>query len=302
MMMVNKEEASCPVCGSRQYRVKYTPWVDIQDPLALYGATSGVRGTQTLVSCAECGVIYENPRYTEDVILQGYAAYNESAHDSQHAMRAASFLGGLEAVRAHIPAPGAKVLDVGTAGGAFLEAARQFGYDAVGLEPSRFMAEQARQRGLNVIAGTLEEQTFAPESFDMVCLWDVLEHVARPRDMLARIRGILKPQGVLLINYPDIGTPLAKLAGKRFWWILSVHLVHFDRNSMRKICDLCGFEVFHFQPYWQTLEFGYLEEMAEHLKVPLSGLLRRLTPQAIRRIPVPYYASQTTALARLRAV
>lgn len=281
--------------------MKYQAARQVADPVALYGATSGVRGTQTLVTCQDCGVIYENPRYSEDIILQGYSAYQEEAHDSQHAMRRASFLRGLQTVRQHIPPAGARVLDVGTAGGAFLEAAAEYGYDACGLEPSAFMAEQARRRGLNVTAGTLEDGVFPPASFDMVCLWDVLEHVARPRDLLMAIRPILKPQGVLLINYPDIGTTMAKLAGARFWWILSVHLVHFDRAAIRKICELSDLVVFHFQAYWQTLEFGYLQEMAMHLGVPFSGFMKLITPDAIKRLPVPYYASQTTALARLKS-
>ena len=270
------------------------------DPVVLYGATSGIRGTQTLVTCLDCGVIYENPRYPEEIILQGYAAYQEEAHDSQHAMRRASFLRGLQAVRAHIPPAGVKVLDVGTAGGAFLEAAAQYGYEASGLEPSAFMAEQARRRGLNVTAGTLKDGIFPPASFDLVCLWDVLEHLARPRDLLEAIRPLLRPQGVLLINYPDIGTPMARLAGRHFWWILSVHLVHFDQHSLRKICALSGLEVFNFQPYWQTLEFGYLQEMSMRLGVPFSGIWKQLTPAALQRLPVPYYASQTTALARVK--
>lgn len=280
--------------------MKYPATRPVEDPVALYGATSGVQGTQTLVTCLDCGVIYENPRYPEEIILRGYTAYREEAHDSQHVMRRDSFLRGLQAVRKHIPPAGARVLDVGTAGGAFLEAAARYGYDACGLEPSAFMAEQARRRGLNVTAGTLEDGLFPYASFDMVCLWDVLEHVARPRSLLASIRPLLKPQGVLLINYPDIGTPMAKLAGSRFWWILSVHLVHFDRRSLRKICALSGLEVYHFQPYWQTLEFGYLQDMARHLGVPLSGLWKQLTPAAVQRLAVPYYASQTTALVRLR--
>ncbi len=295
-----KSEIPCPVCSSRVRRVKFTPWVDIMDPLALYGATSGVRGTQTLVECCECGVIYESPRYPEEVIMQGYAGYSEEAHDSQHARRVESFLQGLEAVKKYIPVKGARVLDVGTAGGGFLEAARQYGYDASGLEPSAFMAEQGRKRGLDIFSGTLDDHPFQASSFDMVCLWDVLEHLARPRHALTAIHGLLKPQGVLLINYPDIGTWMAKIAGKYFWWLLSVHLLHFNRSSLAKLCDLSGFEVFHFQPYWQTLEFGYLEQMAQHLKVPLAGTLRKVTPQGLQRLPVPYYASQTTALAHVR--
>src|SRR5439155_1550141 len=121
--------------------------------------------------------------------------------------------------------------------------------------------------------GTIERHTFEPNSFDMVCLWDVIEHLPEPRAALVEIRHLLKPSGLLLINYPDIGTWQAKLAGKRFWWLLSVHLSHFAPDSIREICKRAGYEVFHFRRYWQTLEFGYLERMAIHYKMPLAGLL-----------------------------
>jgi hypothetical protein len=103
---------------------------------------------------------------------------------------------------------------------------------------------------------------------------------------------------VLLINYPDIGTWQARLAGRRFWWILSVHVQHFSRATIRDVCRRTGFDAFYFRRYWQTLEFGYLEQMAVHYKIPLAGLVKTLTPGAIQRLPIPYYASQTTALAR----
>jgi SAM-dependent methyltransferase len=275
--------------------------VHIDDPAQLYGAASGIPGTQTLVRCSDCGMIYENPRYPAEVIVQGYMASNDAGHDSQHAMRVLSFRRALKKVERFLPPPGSRVLDIGTAGGAFIEAAGQHGYDAYGMEPSRYLADMCKARGLKVEQGTIESHTFAPGSFDMVCLWDVIEHLPDPKAALSEIRRLLKPDGVLLINYPDIGTWQAKLAGKRFWWILSVHLHHFTSSSIREICRRAGFEAFHFQRYWQTLEFGYLERMAIHYKIPLASLLTRMTPGFIQRVAVPYYASQTTALARVRS-
>jgi hypothetical protein len=49
------------------------------------------------------------------------------------------------------------------------------------------------------------------------------------------------------------------------------------------------------------LEFGYLERMAIHYRLPLAALCTKLTPEIIERIPIPYYASQTTALAKIAA-
>ncbi|MBM4140180.1 MAG: class I SAM-dependent methyltransferase [Nitrospira sp.] len=298
--MVTKERILCPVCDSKDYRVLYEPWVNIQEPVKLYGAASGIPGTQRVVRCQDCSMIYENPRFSDDVILKGYMSSEESGHDSQYPMRVRSFYRALLSLQNNIPGKGAKVLDIGTSGGAFLEAAKQFGYDAVGLEPSGFLVEQGEKRGLAIEQGTIDNHSFKQSSFDMVCLWDVIEHLTNPKGALLKIKPLLKSGGILLINYPDIGTRLAKIAGRRFWWILSVHLHHFSPATIREICNRTGFTIFHFQRYWQTLQFGYLEDMAIHYKIPLSKLLKKITPGFIQRIPIPYYASQTTALARVK--
>jgi 2-polyprenyl-3-methyl-5-hydroxy-6-metoxy-1,4-benzoquinol methylase len=288
----------CPVCDADDYKVLYEPTVRIDDPAKLYGAASGLTGTQRIVRCNKCEVIYENPRFSEADIIRGYSSSNDAGHDSQHAMRRRSFLSALEGLKDKLPKKGAKILDVGTAGGAFLEAATDFGYDAYGLEPSQFLVEQGKRRGLKISQGTITENSYSTGEFDMVCLWDVLEHLANPKRDLSMIHSLLKPGGTLLINYPDIGTIPAKLAGSKFWWLLSVHLTHFDRKSIKEISNRTGFEMFYDGMYWQTLQFGYLEEMAAHLKVPLSATIKKLTPKFIQNIPVPYYASQTTVLAR----
>jgi 2-polyprenyl-3-methyl-5-hydroxy-6-metoxy-1,4-benzoquinol methylase len=278
--------------------VLFEPWKNIEDPKYLYGAASGVQGTQRIVKCSACAMVYENPRYPEELIVGAYQDAQEQGHDSQYSSRVNSFYRALVSLRELIPKSGGRILDIGTAGGAFLSAAEQYGYQAVGLEPSQYLVDQARKRGLTVQQGTIDSNPLEPASFDMVCLWDVIEHLAEPKKALATIRLLSKPGGILLINFPDIGTWQAKLAGRRFWWILSVHLHHFSRNTIAEICRRTGFETFHFQRYWQTLEFGYLEQMAIHYRIPLSGLLKRLTPAVVQRLPVPYYASQTTALAR----
>ena len=298
--MLVKENVLCPVCDSENDEVLYEPWVDIQNPIKLYGAASGIRGTQRLVKCKNCGMIYENPRFPEAVILKSYMSSQEGGHDSQYLMRIESFYRALHSLQSYLPPKGGTILDIGTAGGAFLEASKRFGYKATGLEPSDFLVEQGKKRGLQIEKGTIENLPFEQESFDLVCLWDVIEHLTHPKEALLKIKPLLKNGGVLLINYPDIGTRMASIAGRRFWWLLSVHLHYFTRDTIKKICSFSGFEAFYFRRYWQTLEFGYLEEMAIHLKIPLSKSLTIITPKFIQRLTIPYYASQTTTLAKVK--
>lgn len=293
-------EHSCPVCEGNKSHIFLRPCVKENDPAKLYGAASGIPGTQQLVKCADCGMIFENPRYDAQIIVEGYMASKEAEHDSQYPLRVKSFSHTLKKHARYLPGTGAKVLDIGTAGGAFLEAATQYGYDAYGLEPSADLVSRGKARGLQIEQGTIENHGFSQSSFDMVCLWDVIEHLPDPKLALLQAAKLLKPEGILLINFPDMGTWQAKLAGRRFWWILSVHLHHFTKRSILDICLRTGFEVFHFQRYWQILEFGYLERMAVHYKIPLAAFITRLTPEFIQKIIIPYYASQTTALARIK--
>lgn len=296
-----KEEIPCPLCGAHDFTKKYDPWVSIEDPIKLYGAASSISGTQTIVTCNQCELIYENPRYPDSVISAGYEAAIESGHDTQYPMRVNSFFKALQRIKAAIPASGAKVLDVGTAGGAFLEAAKQYGYHASGLEPCGFLVEQGKRRGLDIVQGTIDSHNLQENSFDMICFWDVIEHLSDPASAVEKAKRLLKPGGVLLLNYPDIGTWQAKVAGKRFWWIISGHLVHFSRGTISKLCAKAGMKAFYFRRYWQVLEFGYLELMAAHLGMPLAKFIHSITPEFIRKISVPYYASQTTMIARVES-
>jgi 2-polyprenyl-3-methyl-5-hydroxy-6-metoxy-1,4-benzoquinol methylase len=165
------------------------------DPAKLYGLPTGVRDAQRMVACRQCGLLYENPRYPADVIVQGYMASEDTGHDSQYDMRVQSFLNALRKLAKRLPPAGAKVLDIGTASGAFLDAATKYGYDAWGLEPSMLRVDMGKRRGLQIEQGVIENHSFAPASFDMATLWDVIEHIPDPAAALRHVHALLKPGG-----------------------------------------------------------------------------------------------------------
>ncbi len=115
-----------------------------------------------------------------------------------------------------------------------------------GLEPGQKAASLARRRlGQEAVQSLpLEEADFAPGSFDLITLWDVLEHLHDPPAALERIRPWLRPGGVLAIGVPNLTSWDARLFG-HFWigWDAPRHLHLFPDATLRRILLRAGFRV-----------------------------------------------------------
>jgi 2-polyprenyl-3-methyl-5-hydroxy-6-metoxy-1,4-benzoquinol methylase len=115
-------------------------------------------------------------------------------------------------------APGNSLLDVGCATGTFLEyMQRREGFTVWGVELNAHAAAYARDRlGVPVYAGTLEEAKLPPGAFDVVTMWDVLEHVFDPLSTAREVRRVLKPGGVFICHVPVLDSLGAHVFG-RYW-------------------------------------------------------------------------------------
>lgn len=137
-----------------------------------------------------------------------------------------------------------KLLDVGAGVGCLVASALRYGFSAQGIEVSKWAARFAREeKGLPIRTGLLEDAEFGPDYFDVVVINHVLEHVDDPKGMLAEVRRILKPGGMLVIGVPNIGSIMAHLKGGRWaslrpeehiWHFTPVTLKHLVRESFFK--------------------------------------------------------------------
>jgi SAM-dependent methyltransferase len=110
--------------------------------------------------------------------------------------------------------PGGRLLDIGCAGGVFLDEARSQGFAATGIELNPTMAEHARATyGLEVVTGRLETTALDRwhQVFDVVTLMDCLEHLPEPRGAMERVARWIRPSGWLLVRGPLANRPLAHL-------------------------------------------------------------------------------------------
>ena len=129
---------------------------------------------------------------------------------SQMEARERTFASSLARIERLAGGPGS-LLDIGTAAGGFLAAAKRRGWRAEGCEPNRWLAAWgSRQYGVRIRPGSLFEQNYEPQQFDVITLWDVIEHTTDPKATLERCRTLLKPGGLLIVNYPDIGSWIAR--------------------------------------------------------------------------------------------
>jgi hypothetical protein len=269
------EVVSCNLCGSGEIRVLQASQYDSEAGAAeltrTFSSSSEKRLTQRLVVCAECGLQFVSPRLRADVVLEAYGRGTDEQFISQARGRELTF-----------------------------SKASQHGWDVAGCEPNRWLCEWAYEKyGVTVEPGTVFEQQYASNSYDVVTLWDVLEHTADPRSEIREVRRVLADEGLIVVNYPDIGSWIARVMGRSWVFLLDVHLYYFTRATIRKLLEDEGFELVKMGPHFQRLGLGYVLRRA----APYIGTPARMAEAMVRLVgltdwQVPYWMGQTLVIAR----
>lgn len=228
---------ACPVCRSQVLMPVWT--VDG------YGLSRCDRCTHLFVSSGLTpGVLnqaYERDYYTagDSAVRSGYEDYLAKAPQ-----RLRGFAQRLRELERFTVGRG-RLLDFGCAVGLFVKVAADAGWDAIGIERSTWAAEYGRrQYGLTIVDGSEDCCVGFGQSFDLVTMWDVLEHLEDPRGTLQQVASWLKPGGVLALNTVDSASRGARLAGKH-WRHLAPphHLQYFTRDSLLYLLRDCGFRL-----------------------------------------------------------
>ena len=296
------EYVPCFLCGADDNEVVYEARREHQhtgDLVQKFRASGDELLIDQLVQCRRCSFQYINPRLRGDLILSSYSQGDDPAYVSQLTARERTFNRSLKEIDRLAGGKG-RLLDVGTAAGAFVAVATRAGWDAEGCEPNRWMAEWgSRHYGIRIRPGSVFEQPYEPASFDVITLWDVIEHTVNPREVLERCRELLKPNGILIVNYPDAGSWIARLLRRRWPFLTSVHLYYFDRTTIRKMLQSTGFAVETVRPHVQWLEFDYILLRGAVVSEWLSRASRAIVGAVgAKRAQVPYWLGQTFVAAR----
>jgi len=170
------------------------------------------------------------------------------------------------------------VLDIGCSQGFFLKFCKDEGLEPFGVEMSPEARAFARQKlDLNYMYEDFDSACFTEKSLDAVTLWSVLEHFHHPDKVLQQVRGILKDDGVLIIQVPNIESAQAKKYGNRWGGIDAPrHLYHFSPATLTKLLEKEGFQVIRESHFYNRHNLSFKVVSAFSLDEHNAGMKGKL--------------------------
>lgn len=232
----------------------------------------GLVRVQELPSTATLATLYDASYFRN--ARSGELGYSDYAADESNIRRTARRrLAHLERLTVS-----GRLLDVGCALGFFVDEAAQRGWQAEGLEFSTYAVAEAQRRGLRVQAGTLENVDLPAARFDVLTLYDVIEHVPDPRAVLQAAARLLHPGGLLELTTPDVDSLPARLAGRRWigYKLSEEHLYYFAQPTLRRLLAETGFEVIETWPAGKYVTLALFCDRLGFYLPPLARLLSSL--------------------------
>jgi SAM-dependent methyltransferase len=285
-----RDAAPCPACSSREVR----PYERrVGDPLK---------------SCRRCGLLFADGSLSDDKL---HDLYDRSYYDSWGGEEAAKAVSVQKTAyferhlrRISGAKPGGSLLDLGCARGDFVNLALSRGYDAFGIEISRYAAQvAARNIGADrILQGTIDKSDFPPSTFDVVTMFDFLEHVVELESTVSWAAGVTKDDGILYIVTPDTSSLSFKLMGRHWWHFKDEHLWYFNPRNPSIILKRSGFQVLSCERCRKTLSVQYaLSQLKAYPKpflTPAAGALDSALPQRVRDWLFTFTSGEMQVIAR----
>ena len=194
------------------------------------------------VICTRCGLVWtdplpHNPRdfYEDDYRVSYKGSYSPKP---KHILRAGNVALSRHRKIEHLLSKSLEILDVGSGGGEFLYLLQTLGDNAKGMEPNKGYAEYSiHEYGLDVQVGFIQDAKFQEEIFDLITIWHVLEHTESPYDVLLKLHTLLKPQGILVIEVPNVEA-ICQSPKSTFH---EAHIFNFNIATLQKLAEKAGF-------------------------------------------------------------
>lgn len=267
----------CPICLGKRFKV----YVDDQEhdiTCLVLGPSRTEVSPGRILMCMECRFGFRRTRPSDNQLGQRYEQLDSELYESESHGKSLSALRQLKIIERYAKPPG-RIFDIGCGSGVFLGTAVNAGWKGEGVEPSKPLVRKARQfldSDTPVHWSTLQAAPIGGRDFDVVTLWDVLEHVTDPIGFLSQARSLLKPGGILFANVPDLDSFQARLLGSKWPLLLPEHLNYFTCRSLKMCGAAAGLHWIDSCRRSAAFSLGYIFRRLRQHGVPGSILACRL--------------------------
>jgi 2-polyprenyl-3-methyl-5-hydroxy-6-metoxy-1,4-benzoquinol methylase len=239
----------CPICE----KSSFNNYLNVEDHTVSHKEF-------TIQQCNNCYFLFTNPRPSEADIGAYYQSDDYISHHDEEkknviskvytAVRNRTIKQKVELINSLSP-PKGNLLDLGCGTGNFLAAAAKDGWKIAGMEPDSGARTLAQKRAGASMYDSIHASELGSETFDVITMWHVLEHVHQLNEMMEWLNQHLKPNGKLLIAVPNPQSFDAMKYG-RFWAAYDVprHLYHFTKPTMKRLLDKHHLAVENVLPMW----------------------------------------------------
>lgn len=263
--------SNCPVCNSTQF-----------SQIMLCEDHTVSRETYPIVQCNSCGFKFTNPRPEANELGKYYKSEDYVSHSNTkkgfinstyQSVRKYTLLKKLQLISKYFKT--GKILDIGCGTGEFLNICKNAKWNVIGIEPSPDARKMAIENfGLDVKEES-EIKNLEPESFNIITMWHVLEHVPNLNERIEDLKRLIKPNGVIIIAVPNCESLDAKIY-KENWAAYDVprHLYHFTPKDIESIFKKHDLEMFKILP--MIFDSFYVSMLSEKIKTGKTNILRSM--------------------------
>lgn len=269
---------SCPICGSSASNLWREGNLNLESFASkshlMFSCTNLEHGLHFPIrECNSCQAKFCSPCPSQPSLE---ALYSAVIDDTYLKYEEARRIAARETLK-RLPVKKGKLLEVGSYTGVFLEEAQNFGFDCYGIEPSKAAVDLCKKRGLKVEQGVLPGPIPWDTKFDLVVMWDVLEHLYDPVATVKSIKHLLTPGGEFHFTTIRLDCLFAKLLGKKWPWYMPMHIDYFETDSLKRLVTNAGFQSVEILNNFHYSNTRYLETKLKSMRFPLNILGSILT-------------------------
>ena len=287
---LKEKSQSCENCSSPFHMEMFPAKYAENEDASIYQCTSaGHRTHGRILKCLHCGLVFNETRHDAEKLLSFYSDVVDQGYLKNIDSRFKTFRYNFEKLKPYIPRSG-KLLDVGSYCGVSLKVAHENGFETIGVEPSKWAAQYSEEvMNQRAFQGTLNDLPIEEGPFDVVTMWDVMEHLPHPVEEMKLIRSRLKPGGVFAFSTLFIDNWYPKILKERWPWYMDMHLFYFTLDSMNQLLNKAGLELVHHQKYTHIITLEYFFAKLDALGIFGAKFLgEKIAQTSLKNIMIPF--------------